>query len=375
MTVRSAIFWLHLAIGLTMGVFILIMSVTGVILTYERQMLRAAQNAAISAPADAEPLGYQDLLQAAVAAGGEPGHVMTIPNGREGAVSVSAGRRSSFLLNPYTGEVMEGAGEGTSAFFSRVERIHRWLAFWGGRNAPGAAAMGTANLLFALLVITGVYLWLPKIWHAAFLRIRLMFVFRHAAPKARHFNWHHAAGIWFAVPLLAITLSGTMFSYGWVRDLINTVYSDEAPAVADAEPVAQTAVAVSLDALVARAQDESGQGRRVSVTLPGPDDGVVRIAVDRGNGVQRGSIDTFDVTRDGQVVLPVDASAGRSPALEARVFLRFLHTGEVFGLIGQTIAGLASLFAVLLVYTGFCLGLARLNRMVRTRRRPSAPTE
>lgn len=375
MSIRSAIFWLHLAIGLTMGVFILIMSVTGVLLTYERQMLRAAQNAAITAPADAEPLGYQDLLQAAVAAGGEPGHVMTVPNGREGAVSVSAGRRSSFLMNPYTGEVMEGAGEGTSAFFSRVERIHRWLAFWGGRNEPGAAAMGAANLLFALLVVTGIYLWLPKIWRGAMLRIRLVFGLSHPNAKARHFNWHHVAGIWFAIPLLAITLSGTMFSYGWVRDLINTVYSDEAPAVAEAEPVALTAVAVSLDDLVARAQDEAGQGRRVSITVPAPDDGAVRIAVDRGNGVQRGRIETFDVTRDGQVLIPVDTSAGRSPALEARVYLRFLHTGEVYGLIGQTIAGLASLFAVLLVYTGFCLGIARLITMARTRRRKTAPAE
>ena len=60
MSIRSAIFWLHLAVGLTMGVFILIMSVTGVLLTYERQMLRAAQNAAITAPADAAIAVHRD---------------------------------------------------------------------------------------------------------------------------------------------------------------------------------------------------------------------------------------------------------------------------------------------------------------------------
>ena len=368
MTIRKVIFWLHLIVGLTMGAFIFAMSLTGVLLTYERQMSRWAENAAIEAPADADPLNYQALADAVVTAGGAPGHVMTVPNGREGAVPVSAGRRSSFLLNPYTGEVMEGAGDGTHAFFSRVERIHRWLAFYGGRSESGAAINGAANLLFALLVVTGIYLWLPKIWRGAMVRIRLVFGFRHPNAKARHFNWHHAAGIWFAIPLLAITLSGTMFSYGWVRDLINSVYSDEADVVAEHAQPPVTGEVLPLDALVALVQAEAGAGRRVSVTLPDREASLVRIGVDHGNGAQRDRIDYFDVSRDGRTILPVDSSAGRSPALEARVYLRFLHTGEIYGLTGQTIAGLASLFAMLLVYTGFCLGLARLWRMLRARR-------
>ncbi|MCS5577085.1 MAG: PepSY domain-containing protein, partial [Alteromonas macleodii] len=39
---------------------------------------------------------------------------------------------------------------------------------------------------------------------------------------------------------------------------------------------------------------------------------------------------------------------------------RFLHTGEYFGFIGQTIAGLVSLLCCILVYTGTLLGVQRL---------------
>ena len=39
---------------------------------------------------------------------------------------------------------------------------------------------------------------------------------------------------------------------------------------------------------------------------------------------------------------------------------RFLHTGEYFGFLGQTLAGLASLLACFLVYTGIVLAWKRL---------------
>jgi uncharacterized iron-regulated membrane protein len=42
-----------------------------------------------------------------------------------------------------------------------------------------------------------------------------------------------------------------------------------------------------------------------------------------------------------------------------RSYIRFLHTGEFFGLFGQTIASIASLLACLLVYTGVILSWRR----------------
>ena len=60
-------------------------------------------------------------------------------------------------------------------------------------------------------------------------------------------------------------------------------------------------------------------------------------------------------------------TAGR----KLRTLLRFAHTGEVAGLPGQLIAGLASLGAVVLGYTGLALSLRRFAAW-RARRRPPA---
>ena len=46
---------------------------------------------------------------------------------------------------------------------------------------------------------------------------------------------------------------------------------------------------------------------------------------------------------------------------QIRTFLRFAHTGEFFGIIGQTIAGIASAGGVVLVWTGISLAARRLS--------------
>ncbi|MBO6764460.1 PepSY domain-containing protein [Maricaulis sp.] len=378
MTFRRTVFWTHLAAGLVTALFIGLMSITSVLLTYERQMIRWAQDAAVSAPAGEAPLTFQGLVDAAAAEGAQAGHVVTVPDGRSGAVHVAAGRRNAFLLDPYTGDRLEGAGEGMEAFFGRVMHIHRWLAFTGGRNDLGAAINGAANLAFAALILTGLYLWWPKVWRWAFLKTQLLFRRHYPSAKARHYNWHHVMGFWMALPLLAITLTGAVFSYGWANALVYAAFGESVPVrggppvpagTADSAPDEPRGLAgepVSLDALVARAIAETGPGRRIAITLPEEGAETVRISVDHGNGVQASLIDEVVVFRDGSG-LATATPARRSPAAEARRYIRFLHTGEIYGLAGQTLAGLASLFAVLLVYTGACLGVTRLRRMWRER--------
>ena len=50
MTIRSLIFWLHLTAGVVAGTVVLVMSVTGVLLTYEKQMVAWAERSPLAAP-------------------------------------------------------------------------------------------------------------------------------------------------------------------------------------------------------------------------------------------------------------------------------------------------------------------------------------
>jgi hypothetical protein len=56
--------------------------------------------------------------------------------------------------------------------------------------------------------------------------------------------------------------------------------------------------------------------------------------------------------------------------------MRFAHTGEVLGLAGQTIAGMATAGGTVLVYTGIALAFRRLRAWLSTpfqSRRPGRP--
>jgi hypothetical protein len=52
--------------------------------------------------------------------------------------------------------------------------------------------------------------------------------------------------------------------------------------------------------------------------------------------------------------------ASQSAGRRARTWLRFAHTGEVYGLTGQTFAGVVTGGAVVLVWTGLALAFRRL---------------
>nr|WP_321440483.1 PepSY-associated TM helix domain-containing protein [uncultured Hyphomonas sp.] len=372
---RRIFFWAHFAMGLAAGVFVLLMSVTGVLLTYERQMVSAAQNAAVEVPAEGEPLSVEALSEAALAAGGAPGNTLTIQRNPAHVATLSKGRRDNALLDPYTGEVMEHAGEGMETFFGRVMRIHRWLAFTGGRNDLGAAINGAANLIFGALLISGVVLWWPRRWKWPLVKTQLFF--RRGLPnaKARHYNWHHVLAAWSFVPLFLIIVSGAVFSYSWANKLVYAAFGEtpggqgRGQAAAAASPPPELAGGVlPLDPLVEQATESFGNWRRLTITLPEPDASTLDVTVDWGNGTQSSKKRNLTLARDGSGLIGEPVGDVSSPALKMRRYLRFVHTGEIYGFIGQTLAGLASIAAIILVYTGISLAIRRLVRMKRAAR-------
>src|SRR5438105_3092084 len=124
---RKIFFWLHLTAGCIAGLVILIMSATGVLLTYEKQMIQwaEARSAKIEPGANRQPVSQ--LLQTTVAnTAGNPASI-TIRRASESPAEVSLGPGKSVLVNPYTGA---GVGEGVPnlrLFFRRVTLWHRWL--------------------------------------------------------------------------------------------------------------------------------------------------------------------------------------------------------------------------------------------------------
>lgn len=194
--------------------------------------------------------------------------------------------------------------------------------------------------------------------------------------QARDFNWHHVFGFWAALPLAVIVATATVFNYSWANDMVYRLAGETppqrgqgAPSVQDVEVAPVQGRPLALDALLARAQQQTSGWRTISFNLPETGAALVEFSIDQGNGGQPQKRHTLRLNAyTGETVawLPFDSqSAGR----QARSWVRFLHTGEALGLVGQTLAGLVSLAAVLMVWTGLALALRRFWRWMQRLRR------
>ena len=373
MKVRQVFFWLHLSAGTCAGIVIFIMSVTGVLLTYERQMAEWADLRAyrIVRPHDgAERLAVEDVLERVQQQ--EPKAQLASVTVRAGdaPITVALGPRTLFV-NPYDGTIMGEGAPGVRAFFRRVRDWHRWLGVNGeGRNGARAIT-GASNLVFLFIVCSGFYLWWPRTW--TWRQVRSVIWFRgNLRARQRDFNWHNTAGFWCCVPLVIVVASATVISYRWSSDLVYRVAGEEPPRAA---PPAAAAGArgggvrtEGIDDLLQRGQRQVPDWRTLSVRIPRADDKTATLTIDQGSGGEphKRSSMVLDFRSGKQEWEPFSA---QSDGRRWRSLLRFAHTGEAGGLVGQTVAGIASAGGALLVWTGISLAIRRFLSWRRARPR------
>ena len=254
-------------------------------------------------------------------------------------------------------------------FFHVIVDIHRWLGAEGENRAMGRAVTGAANLVFLFLVVSGIYLWLPKAWKWTFFKLNMLFRKSYPTSKARDFNWHHVLGFWALIPLFFIVISGVMISYPWAANLIYTAWGEEVPqrgaqtgnTSADQAPVDLNELTSLQSALEEVMAYSDKNWTRITLSVPS-EPSAQTLSFQRNFGDRIIPQQRVSLTYDRVVgeISDVRTYADNSPAMKTRMFLRFAHTGERFGIIGSTIAGLSSLAACFLVYTGFALSFRRL---------------
>jgi uncharacterized iron-regulated membrane protein len=390
---RRILFWAHLGIGVVTGAAILIMSATGVLLAFERQALQLVDRdlRTVSVPNDTPPRRLGEMLATVTASVGSPPSGVVVRPGASASVEFTFGRERNVYVDPYTGAVLGEGSKPAREFFAAVERWHRTLGEPVRTRGPLRALAAAANLLFLLLVVTGLYLWLPRRWSGA--AIRSISLFRKGLEgRARDWNWHHVAGVWCALPLLLITLTGVVISYPWANALLFRLAGSTPPARQqagrpprgegrdgprsegrDGPRGAAQPLAADLDRAAAVAASSLWGWRSMMLRVPAPGETAVVVSLDAGTGGQvEKRTELLVDSRAGQV-LRVTRFADSNLAQRLRSLVRFLHTGEEGGLLGQLVAAVASAGGGLLVWTGLSLALHRLRsaRADAGRPRPS----
>ena len=379
--VRKIVFWLHLTLGCLAGLVILTMSVTGILLAFERQI-----NAKVDAPAvlqsqtnTAGQMPVDAMLDKMKSGGQGLPTQLVLHSSPKLPAEARYGREKTLFLNPWTGEVIGQPNESTRGFFGAVERVHRSVGL-GMRSAMGRGLTGAANLAFLFMLVSGLYLWMPKVWSVASVKARTLFR-GGATGRAREWNWHHVVGIWVVFPLLFIVASGVVMSYPWANNLLYTMTGSKPPAAGGQrgdgpprggeqgppekriEKLGPLVALHSVDEMVRSAKQQVPGWQSITLEVPRGDARVLTLSVDTSIGGQPEKAQQLVMNRETGRVDAVKRFSDNVAGRRLRAYARFVHTGEEFGVVGEAVAALASLGAVVLVWTGISLALRRLLTM------------
>jgi uncharacterized iron-regulated membrane protein len=201
---RKAIFQLHLWTGIGVGLYVLLVSVTGSIIVYRNELYRAATPDPIIL-AESGPLLTDEELESA-AARAHPGfRIVRIIRARNPSQAVSIALRSDSdsrdrLFNPYTGADVGDSVPLSIWLVSKLIELHDDLL--AGRT--GRRLNGLGAVLLLILAFTGIIVWWPgiKTWR------RSLIVPRRVGWQRFTWHLHSAIGFWSLGFIVLFGLSG-----------------------------------------------------------------------------------------------------------------------------------------------------------------------
>ncbi|MEN3112579.1 sulfite reductase flavoprotein subunit alpha [Uliginosibacterium paludis] len=218
---RWSLFQLHWLIGITAGSLLMLIGLSGGMMSFEDEILDALNPAVRSVPVQASAMLTPPQLLAALGPlpGGEriATAIFSAEPGRSVQLLLQAPPGASKLLplyaDPYTGRLLgEARGQ---AFFEWVERLHRFLLL---PREPGRVVAGLLSTCLLLLIASGIYLRWPR--RAGDWRSWLGF---NPRLKGRPFLWslHAVLATWALPAWLLLTGTGIYWSFDAVRSTVD----------------------------------------------------------------------------------------------------------------------------------------------------------
>lgn len=221
---------IHLWLSVPFGLIIALICFSGAMLVFENEVMELSRRelyyvkkvGTVSLPVD-------ELLEKVAATLPDSVSVTGVSISSDPArawqVNLSKPRRASVYVDQYTGEV-KGKYE-RAAFFRTMFRLHRWLLdsmkpdggiFWG------KIIVGVSTLFFVVVLVSGIVIWWPRTKKALKNRLKI------SADRGLSRFWydlHVAGGMYALVFLLAMALTGLIWSFGWYRTGFYKVFGVE----------------------------------------------------------------------------------------------------------------------------------------------------
>jgi uncharacterized iron-regulated membrane protein len=355
---RTVILKVHLYLGLTAALFLLVLGLTGSIMAFEGDIDHWVHPDAWYVMPKAHQLSAATLI-ATVEQRLSPARVtmIQITPQRNLALTMQLSDRSVATINPYDGSILSRTTgpNRTQKLLGQIHQLHLRMAPEprGEWVKTGKQIISWAGLLLCFLVPTGFILW----WRTKLASMR----WKKVSWFRRCFAAHQVIGLYAGLFLWIAAFTGILIGFECGEQAIYQITRSAGPSRPAAPvSVASAADPISLDRAIEIARQAIPAGVVEIAQLPrGPKGAfffVLRVPEETtGTPHSTVTVDRFS----GQVLQARDFRTDSRGFYWIR-FNRAIHTGDLFGTAGHVITSVSSLLLVVMVFTGAVIWLKRL---------------
>ncbi|WP_316828311.1 PepSY-associated TM helix domain-containing protein [Pedobacter miscanthi] len=349
--------FLHLWLGLLAGSVLIVVALTGCILSFEDELtptLFSKEQQVIPKP---ERLSIDSLTTIAKAAYPEKKIFrMMLSAEPNRSVKATFGTKKAgydyIYLNPYSGETLS-KGKENKRFFTVVLNLHRFLLV----GAVGKTITGISCAITFFMTISGLYLWWPK--NRKVLKQRLV-VKQNASFKRTNWDLHAVGGFYVMIFLFIITLTGLIWSYDWVENMMFKLTDGKIskPEVVKQPEVKGKKEAGLYEKIVSATNTIYAHQGDLTINFPDKKDKPILVSKENGEARVITVDQVYFNNRNGELI-EKRPFAGLSLGNQLRKLNKPIHTGSIFGWPTKLLMFIVALLTASLPITGLLIYLGR----------------
>lgn len=346
--IKDVIHQVHLWMGLGTGLVVFIISITGGLYVFEKEIRDFTQKDRLYVPAAPKQfIGLTSIIRNfnKVAPREKITRIAMMNEIPNATVAITSNKKQVYYFNPYNAQLVAKAGQD---WLVTVESLHRTLLL----GDTGEFIMHWSVVLFFLLLLSGLVLWFPRQMR---LLKQALTVKWNASVKRVSYDLHNVLGFYASGILIVISLSGLYFAFDGVKTAASFIAGSKITKPVQAAPnheVMPEEPASRFNQIYTNV-DKAYPGAKITL-LTYRKDGELRLRMQYPNTWAR-KVNTFyyDGATGELTRYKLYKSFTTADQMEATNY--DLHTGQLFGMFGKIVAFIAAMISASLPVTGFLI--------------------
>lgn len=366
MEIKKTIRKIHLWLGLITGPVVFIVALTGAIYSFQEEIQNFTQDYRFTKVEKKQFLEPTELIEAANNA--NPGRhvhaVMYHKAGKSAKViyySFEDGYYDFVYVNPYSGKVQKVHDVKGSFFgFILAGHFNLWLPL-----EIGSVVVASSTLIFALILLSGLFLWWPK----KNKKLKQKFTIKwNARWRRKNYDLHSVLGFYAVLFGLLFAFTGLIWGFTFFKKGVYSLFSGGKSYVEYYEPSSTVLTDLDeqpLNKVWSRMKSEYPTAEWIEIHIPHDEKHVIAANANPDETTYwKTDYRYFDQKTMDEKFVTHQYGRRHQASLADRVMrLNYdIHVGSVFGIPGKIVMCLLSLIIASLPVTGFLMWYGRRNK-------------